>query len=162
MTLANVNALAGFLAVAIFVAGETSAQPEGTAEREHIEQLHVRAETGDAEAQTELGRRYSTGDGVPRDYEKGIQWYRPAAEQGDVGAMLSLGHKYETGRGVNQDETEAYFWYNLAAVYAEYSNVVFNDERSKLRGQLTNRLTPEQRADAQQRARLFIEAHPPR
>ena len=45
-------------------------------------ELRRRAEQGDAEAQTALGKRYDYGDGVRGDAAEAVRWYRKAAEQG--------------------------------------------------------------------------------
>ena len=65
---------------------------------------------------------------------------------------------YRTGEGVPQDDGEAYLWANLAATYADASDRV---RYAEFRDRAAERLTPEQRADAQRRAREFFEAHPP-
>lgn len=44
------------------------------------------AETGDAEAQYMMGRLYSLGDGVPRDFVRAWQWFDRAARQGHAAA----------------------------------------------------------------------------
>ena len=63
--------------------------------------LRELAETGDAEAQTELGERYEEGrDGVVRDYEAAVALYRRAAEQRDARGQGNLGAMYSNGWGV--------------------------------------------------------------
>ena len=73
------------------------------------------AEQGDSEAQTDLGMRYHTGDGVPKDYAEAVKWYRKAAEQGHAIAQYNLGFMYHAGEGVPQDVAEAEKWYLKAA-----------------------------------------------
>ena len=46
-----------------------------------ITELRSQAEQGDAEAQYDLGVRYSLGDGVPEDHTEAARWFRLAAEQ---------------------------------------------------------------------------------
>ena len=62
------------------------------------------------------------------------------------------------GVGVPQDDAEAYRWFNLAATYIVPALRDFYVEQ---RDTAAARLTPEQRADAQRRAREFFEANPP-
>ena len=50
------------------------------------ETIQERAEAGDVDAQNNLGEMYETGDGVPRDFAKAIEWYRKSAEQGNADA----------------------------------------------------------------------------
>ena len=102
--------------------------------------------------------RESQRRGVPQDEVEAAVWYRQAAEQGVAYAQFSLGLMYGTGRGVPQDDGEAYLWANLAATYVDASE---RDRYAEFRDDAGVRLTPEQRADAQRRAREFFEAHPP-
>lgn len=80
-----------------------------------LESLLKRAEQGDAQAQTDLGFRYRTGQGVPQDYVEMVRWYRLAAEQGHADALYGLGRSYDNGDGVPQDYVEAHKWFNLSA-----------------------------------------------
>jgi len=56
-----------------------------------------------------------TGEGVPQDAVKAVNWYRKAAEQGLAGAQCVLGVSYGSGRGCDQDEVEAARWLRKAA-----------------------------------------------
>ena len=68
-----------------------------------------------AEAKTQEGLRYFTGDGVPQDKQKAVACFREAAEQGDVKAQFNLGTCYINGEGVAKDQAEAVKWFRLAA-----------------------------------------------
>ena len=83
-----------------------------------------------------------------------LRW---AAEQGHAGAQLNLGLMYAHGRGVAQDDAEAHMWFNLAS-----SRFAGDDRESALkwRAHFAARLTPEQLAEAQRRAREWDAAHP--
>ena len=78
---------------------------------------------GDAQAQYNLGLRYSTGRGVQRNDREAVGWYRKAAEQGHAQAQYALGVMYANGPrfvclyrcGVARDDTEAVVWYRKAA-----------------------------------------------
>src|ERR1041385_4389419 len=79
------------------------------------QELVKRAESGDPQAQFELGRAYEDGKGVPQDDEQAVQWFRKSAEQGNAKAQTSLGVMYAQGLGVNYDRAEAIRWYKQAA-----------------------------------------------
>lgn len=79
------------------------------------EGLKARAEKGDAEAQSDLGLRYSKGDGVPEDQGQAVTWFRKAAAQGFAKAQLNLGVSYAKGAGVPQDRAEAVKWWRKAS-----------------------------------------------
>ena len=81
-----------------------------TAQQEAIEDIRVRAEHGDAEAQYNLGRMYANGEGVTRNAAEAVRWFRLAADQGNADAQNGLGVLYASGRGVPQDEAEAARW----------------------------------------------------
>ena len=82
---------------------------------ETAQELCVRAEHGDAEAQTALGTMYRYGRSVPQDDVEAVRWYRLAAEQGHATAQWCLGAMYADGRGVPQDDVAAVRCYRLAA-----------------------------------------------
>jgi TPR repeat protein len=83
--------------------------------RKQVEELKAKAEAGDADSEYQLGVRYSSGDGVPKDSAKAVKWYRKAADQSNVQAKTALGYCYATGQGVAKDDAEAVKWYRKAA-----------------------------------------------
>lgn len=80
-----------------------------------ISEVAQHAESGDAQAQFELGRAYEDGKNVAQDDEQAVQWFRKSAEQGNAQAQNSLGVMYALGRGVQRDKEEAVRWYKKAA-----------------------------------------------
>ena len=70
---------------------------------EALQELIKEAEQGDTGAQFKLGLRYARGDGVTKDDEEAVKWYRLAAEQGDAVAQRKLGFRYNVGIGVLED-----------------------------------------------------------
>ncbi|MDF7798773.1 alpha-2-macroglobulin family protein [Pontiellaceae bacterium B1224] len=76
--------------------------------------LKSQAETGDAEAQFELGTCYLEGQGVEKDPVLSVQWLQKAAAQDYGPAVVSLVYRYEKGEGVEQDLDEATRWYEKA------------------------------------------------
>ena len=81
----------------------------------YLAQTRKWAAAGQASAQFNLGSRYARGDGVRKNVDKALKWYRLAAAQGDSGAELNLGALYEAGEGVPKDVVTARKWYLLAA-----------------------------------------------
>ena len=88
------------------------------------------------------------GDGVAKDQEEAVKWLRKAAEQNDAAAQLDLGVCYTNGEGVAKDYVEAYKWRLLAARHGE-------EQARKEMTLLENKMTPEQIAEGQKRARDF-------
>jgi TPR repeat protein len=80
-----------------------------------ISELAQHAESGDAQAQFELGRAYEDGKGVAQDDEQAVQLFRKSADQGNAQAQNALGVMYALGRGVQRDKEEAVRWYKKAA-----------------------------------------------
>ena len=80
-----------------------------------LAEIRCLAEQGNAEAQFSLGFRYDEGEGVPRDSQEAVKWWRKAAEQGHDQAQFNLGDMYARGDGVSEDKTEAMKWLRFAA-----------------------------------------------
>ena len=139
---------------------------------------------GDAKAQYNLALMYNRGEGIPRDAQQAIYWYKKAAEQGEAKAQVNLGFMYDNGVGVVKDAQQAVYWYrkaaeqgeakaqfNLGAIYANgiglpknYQQAYFwfllasvsEDAASKkYRDLIEARLTPQERAAAQAEARTW-------
>lgn len=83
------------------------------------QEIRARAEEGHADDQFSLGRLYEAGNGVARDVEEAVRWYRLAAEQGHAGAQSALGNLYTLGEGVPVDHREALRWLLPAAAQGE-------------------------------------------
>ncbi len=82
---------------------------------ERLQALQTKAESGDAEAQYQLGMCYATGRGVTQNLAEARAWYLKAAEQGNAEAELSLGLVYARGEGVPKDFSEARKWFLKSA-----------------------------------------------
>ena len=80
----------------------------------YSDKLLQRAESGDAEAQYNIGNCYFYGLGVKKDYKKAVKWFHKSAEQGNASAANDLGTCYHNGFGVEQDEEEAKRWWRKA------------------------------------------------
>ncbi|MCG7564479.1 tetratricopeptide repeat protein [Pseudoalteromonas sp. McH1-42] len=80
-----------------------------------IQALIEQAQSGDAEAQNELGDAYYFGEGVEQNYERAAYWFGLSAEQGYADAQCNLGFMYEQGKSVTQDNEKAVEYYQLAA-----------------------------------------------
>jgi TPR repeat protein len=154
VTFASAIVLSGVLCLgdAPCAAGQNTANPQSAPE---TQALRARAEAGDIAAQIDLGNRYRSGQGVPKDDVQAVAWYRKAANQGSATAQYNLGVSYTAGRGVPQDFVAAHMWFSLAAsrVSGKYEN-----KYAEARDDLANRMTPAQIADAQQRARAWPQA----
>jgi len=73
------------------------------------------AESGDPDAQHDLGLIYVQGRGVAQDYDAASYWFRESARQGNANAQYNLGVMYERGYGVPEDRIEALLLYLAAA-----------------------------------------------
>lgn len=100
------------------VAAEAERKRVAEAERkrkEAKEKFIQMAESGDPQAQAQLGNLYYEGKGVEQNYAKAAEWYRKAAEQGDAEAQFALGRLYQVGEGINSNLELAEHWLQLAA-----------------------------------------------
>ncbi|HBT97796.1 MAG TPA: hypothetical protein DEB25_09305 [Desulfobulbaceae bacterium] len=80
-----------------------------------VSKTRLAAERGNAQAQNILGVLYAKGQGVTRNYQEAVNWYRRAAAQGNAQAQNNLGFMYAQGLGVTRDYLEAVNWYRKAA-----------------------------------------------
>jgi len=145
-----------------------------------IADLLIEAEQGDAGAQYLLGYMYTEGAGIFQDPIKAIRWYTRAAEQGHRDAPIMLAMMYAEGQGIPQDFSEAVRWYTVAALQGQSAaQLLLSDLLLRSQGnqadlvetykwsflaehsgqdvsesqcRMTERMTSEQIAEAQQRA----------
>lgn len=94
------------------------------AQTANIVTLMLKAKSGEAEAQNDLGEAYYDGKGVTENLPEAVKWFTKAAEQENVKAENNLGNCYYYGYGVYQNYGEAEKWYTKAAEqgYAEAQN----------------------------------------
>ncbi len=111
-----------------------------------MEELRRLADQGDAQAQFELGFKYAHGQGVSRDDQEAVRWFRLAAEQGFAKAQYNLGFRYVVGKGVPRDFVLSHMWVNLSAAQGLES-------ASEMRDHFETAMTPDRLAEAQRLAR---------
>lgn len=97
------------------------------AKNSEISRYEKLAESGDAQAMTELGLRYHQGQGVKQNYATAYDWYMKAIEKGDGDALNNLGVLHRDGLGVPQNPKVAYLLF--LAVHMEG----MGDENTQLR-----------------------------
>jgi TPR repeat protein len=109
------------------------------------------------------------------DYVKSLYWYRKAAEQGDGSAQAALSTMYLHGEGVQQNYAEAYFWWLVGepeeqkaeewlkkhSPYYKKDEKVREFENERVHD-LVSHMTEAELSQAQERARRWIEEHPPK
>jgi len=98
-----------------------------------VETLNRKALGGDTRAQLLLGMAFEFGQGVEKDLEEAIHWYRIAADRGDPEAQTNLGYLYEIGSVGPENPAEAAKWYLRAAVTG-FARAQFNLGTLYLRG----------------------------
>ncbi len=82
-----------------------------------LKKLAAEAESGDAQAQFQMGLLHERGaGGVKRDFAKAFLWYAKAAPQGNIAAQNNLATLYTRGKGVERNHEEAVKWYRVAAM----------------------------------------------
>lgn len=87
---------------------------------EDIGLLKMAAESGDPQAQSELGAKYYLGGGVKRDLGHARKWNEKAANHGVKEAQENLASMYYRGDGAERDIVRAYAWYKVAADNGSY------------------------------------------
>jgi TPR repeat protein len=110
------------------------------------------ATNGHANAQSALGVLYEEGTGVSKDDSKAAKWYQMAAEQGVADAQMNLAVFYHNGQGVQRDYIKAYMWYTIAIERGFEPAMI----PQCIRAVLSNKMTPEQIAEANKLASKWI------
>ena len=77
--------------------------------------LLQQAQAGDVQAQIQVGNRYAFGQGVPRDPDRAMEWFKKAADKGSAEGQYRLGGMYDVGRISKQAPETAITWYTMAA-----------------------------------------------
>jgi tRNA A-37 threonylcarbamoyl transferase component Bud32 len=108
------------------------------------------AEQGQGESQFSMGLRYQLGQSVAKDDKEAARWFKLAADQGIGAAAEALANQYSKGESVPQDLVEGYKWAVVAARLPDPNN------GDATRRDLEDKLTPDQLAEAQRRAREFV------
>ena len=108
-------------------------------------------EQGQGESQHSLGLRYLWGDGAEKNPETAAAWFTAAANQGIPDSATWLADIYWNGNGVQQDPVEGYKWMILAG-----DKFSINHRNGVTMEQFASQLTPQQKAEAEQRAKDFV------
>ncbi|MGH7181803.1 MAG: trypsin-like peptidase domain-containing protein, partial [Nitrospiraceae bacterium] len=93
-------------------ASSSKQETTSSTEKSFVE-LEKLADSGDADAQVNLGVLYANGQGVPKDYAQASQWWEKAAAQGYPPAQVNLGWLYYH----IQDYVRARQWWRKAAAH---------------------------------------------
>jgi len=80
-----------------------------------VEVCTKEAESGDANAQANLGNLYLNGTLATDDYKQAMPWLILAATQGHVEAQMQVANSLQHGRGATKNEQQAFHWIQLAA-----------------------------------------------
>ena len=175
-----------YFLIAVLLTGCTSlfGQEDTTLTPEQVKKVLRDAEQGVAVAQSALGGLYFFGQGVPKDYQLALKWFKRASVQGNARAQFMLGNLYKEGLGVPQDKHESVKWYRRAAeqgyAHGQFSLGVMyyfaegvpkdhvlsykwfnlsadqgNKNAAELRDVLATEMTPSQIQEAQKLAREF-------
>src|SRR3954470_18694857 len=103
-------------AFAIFSKAPLPAQ-EGNGSGPDVETLKKLAQSGNADAEFELGIRYLGGEGLEKDEKQAAEWLQKSADEHNLAAMNAIGTLHEEGVGMPKDEKKAFEWYEKAAKY---------------------------------------------
>jgi len=107
----------------------------------------------EARQQHNLGVLYSTGIGMPLDFEKSVKWFHKAAEQGLLESQINLGIAYQVGLGVATDIINAYIWFSIASVNGSKLAPEYRDHMAQFMSRV-------QIEGAQRTAREMLENNP--
>lgn len=110
------------LAVAIGLPISMAHAEDAKSPPSYSEALVKQAESGDVQAQANLGLVYQAGIGITPDYQQAKTWLLKAAAKNNENAQMGLWILYKEGQGVAASDTEAFKW--LLAT-AQHGNPTF-------------------------------------
>ncbi len=85
---------------------------------QNFEQLIKAGNSGNAEAQLQLGFNYLSGEnGFPENDMESFKWFKTAADKNNPMGLCMVGEMYQYGYGVTKDYDEALKWYQKSAEY---------------------------------------------
>jgi len=84
-----------------------------------MEKMMKQAESGNPEAQYQLGKLYYSGENVKKNYRVAFEWYKKAAESGHVAAQRMVAEMYISGKKVGKDHKKAFYWMLCAAMQGD-------------------------------------------
>ncbi|BCS82571.1 putative Sel1-like repeat-containing protein [Cotonvirus japonicus] len=80
-----------------------------------IDNVLILAESGDSQAQCNIGFMYKKGLGINKNIKQAIKWTKRSADQGNKYGQSELAYYYETGYGVSFDIKKAIELYTNAS-----------------------------------------------
>jgi len=89
------------------------------------------AQSGDSQAQYELGEFYHDGKHAPRDLPKALGYFEQASLQGHAQAQYQLGLMFSKGEGVQANNIQAYIVLKMASVNGSEDALDAADEVSE-------------------------------
>lgn len=111
-------ALVGLLLVSFLVSSCTTpppAPPQPLIGGAAVSEILKRAQSGNPDAQNQLGLLYSEGRGLPQNHFEAKDWFKKAADQGHADAQVNLGTLYSLGQGAPFSDPMALYWFQKAA-----------------------------------------------
>lgn len=89
---------------------------EKAREKQAMNELIQRAQSGDEDAMCHVGYYYYSGEcGFPKDHAKAVDWYQKGREAGSIRATANLGCMFLQGKGVEENYSVGLFYTTLAA-----------------------------------------------
>lgn len=82
-------------------------------------QTMEKAIAGDAQAESNVGMMFYTGDGVPKSDTQAANWFQMSADGGNSDGEYNLGMMFLNGRGVVQNDASATKWLTASALKGE-------------------------------------------
>lgn len=93
-----------------------------------VEACRELAESGDMQAQFEMGEFHFKGDRTDKNIPQALAWYEQASIQGHPGAQYQLGLMHYQGEGVERNLPQAYIILKMAAVNGKDAAMDVSDQ----------------------------------
>lgn len=84
-----------------------------------IAEIRKQAESGNQEAQYQLGQLYYTGEKLRKNYKAAFEWFGKAAESGHASAQRMVAEMFVSGKKIGQNKNAAFYWMQCAAMQGD-------------------------------------------
>ena len=142
-------------------------RPEFQAAKTFFTTTLAKAESGDSDAQYNLGKLYETGNGTTQDSKEAVKWYSKAAVLDCQKAQEALGDFLYSGRNGSIDFAEAAKWYEKseekqgnALVELHLAQIYFNGIQVKKDLNKAWNWISKSSSNGSKIASIYIEKHP--
>lgn len=104
----NFFAIISFIVLLLFISIGNQSPSKASENTKQVSNMIEAAESGNVDAQLNLGIAYAKGNGVKKDLKKAVYWLERSSKGNSARGTYLLARAYELGRGVKKDPRKAF------------------------------------------------------